>query len=266
MPIPAWAQDPAAALALPGFYQQASWARDAKSLIVTASQNKQWHLYLLRLDGSPPSQLTQGVDSWPSWSPDNQRIAYRSENAGHSGVFIAQADGSGPKSLTPLEDDNAWPAWSPSGQWIAFSVKVDGYFRLHLIHPDGSGLKAIGAQGANEMNPAWSSDGKRLSYFAHDEDGDWIYAIDSDGAHRQRLAKGVFPTWSKRSDRLLFARDRSVYSIAVDGSDERVFIPDAFWAEYSPDDRQVVFARGAWPTSSLFLADADGHEIRKLTP
>jgi Tol biopolymer transport system component len=266
LPVVSFAQEPAPASASPGFYQQASWAKDGKSFIVTASQNKQWHLYRLRLDATPPTQLTQGVDSWPSWSPDNRRIAYRSENAGHASVFVALADGSKATALTTLEDDNAWPAWSPSGQWIAFSAKVGGYFRVHLIHPDGSGLKPIGAQGANEMNPAWSRDGKRLSYFAHEEDSDWIYTIDSDGSHRQRLSKGVFPTWAKRSDRILFARDNTVYSIAADGSDERVFIVNAFWAEYSPDDEQVVFARGAWPKSGLFLADTDGHEIRQLTP
>src|SRR5207344_936565 len=103
----------------PSFYQQGSWARDGKSLIVTGSLNKQWHLYKLSLDGAPPVALTQGIDSWPSWSPDNRRIAYRSEHAGHSAVFVAQADGSDPKPLTTLEDDNGWPAWSPSGQWIA---------------------------------------------------------------------------------------------------------------------------------------------------
>jgi dipeptidyl aminopeptidase/acylaminoacyl peptidase len=134
----------------------------------------------------------QGLDD-PQWSPDGTRLLFSNQGVGMfpslgllpSGVWVANADGSGVKKLTqpgcrpgtrPLVgcayDSGA--AWSPSGKWIAFSRHGSIPLRsgpvrtyLELMAPDGSHPHPIyscrGLLCTQSLQPAWSPDGSRLA-------------------------------------------------------------------------------------------------------
>ena len=74
-----------------------------------------------------------------SWSTDGRELAFSSESAAGPRLSIAQADGSGVRSIGPDELPASNPAWSPDGVTIAFRceglVKDSG---LYLIRADGS--------------------------------------------------------------------------------------------------------------------------------
>jgi len=68
-------------------------------------------------------QLTSGigVQDLPDWSPDGRMLAYHSNRAGNTDIWIMQADGS--NSLNRTADhggDDMFPVWSPDGTQIAF--------------------------------------------------------------------------------------------------------------------------------------------------
>ena len=84
----------------------------------------------------------------PEWSPDGTWIAY----SGKSGLMIARPDGSGKKSLGPLEGTNAplpttgkTISWSPDGKRIAYVSGGAGTWSFYISgllmpHDGGTGF------------------------------------------------------------------------------------------------------------------------------
>lgn len=134
----------------------------------------------------------QGLDD-PQWSPDGSRVVFSNQGVAAfpslgllpSGVWVANADGSGIKKLTqpgcrpgtgPLVgcayDSGA--SWSPSGEWIVFSRHSSiplGHApvrtSLELMAPDGTRLHPIytcvGILCSQGPQPVWSPDGSRVA-------------------------------------------------------------------------------------------------------
>ena len=58
--------------------------------------------------------ITGGVNTYPSWSPDGKRIAFRRMvNVTNSEVFVANADGTDARNITNHPAFDGWLAWSP---------------------------------------------------------------------------------------------------------------------------------------------------------
>jgi len=59
-----------------------------------------------------------GVNTHPDWSPDGTRIAFTfitgNRYSGYtSDVYVANADGSGLRPLSPVHEERSSPSWSP---------------------------------------------------------------------------------------------------------------------------------------------------------
>jgi dipeptidyl aminopeptidase/acylaminoacyl peptidase len=74
-----------------------------------------------------------GAASSPHWSPDGRMVAYGGHDGDKSGLFVAQADGSNPVLVAPMEGSNhalRTPgeeiAWSPDSKRIAFVSATPG--------------------------------------------------------------------------------------------------------------------------------------------
>ncbi|NIM98241.1 MAG: protein kinase, partial [candidate division Zixibacteria bacterium] len=85
-----------------------------------------------------PVQITSavGVEDYPTWSPDNSRLAYQSNQSGNWDIWVTQVDG-GP-AVNRTEDHAGMdmnPSWSPDGRQIAFWSDRDGggYFVMSAL-------------------------------------------------------------------------------------------------------------------------------------
>jgi serine/threonine protein kinase len=90
---------------------------DGKSFVYASRAAGNWDIYLQRVGGKNPINLTKDSpadDTQPVFSPDGERIAFRSEREG-GGIFVMGATGESAKRLT---DFGYHPAWSPDGQQI----------------------------------------------------------------------------------------------------------------------------------------------------
>ncbi|SRR6266508_107140 len=56
--------------------------------------------------------ISGGVNTYPAWSPDGKRIAFRRMlGESNSEVFVANADGTNARNLTNHPAFDGWPAW-----------------------------------------------------------------------------------------------------------------------------------------------------------
>ena len=93
---------------------------DGKNVVYVRDANDRKSLYLLRVGGRNPVALTpdSASENWqPAFSPDGERIAFRSERDG-GGIFVMGSTGESVKRVT---DSGYNPSWSPDGREIALS-------------------------------------------------------------------------------------------------------------------------------------------------
>ena len=141
-------------------------------------------IYIVNSDGSGLRPLIEG--EYPSWSPVDNRIAFRACFGGDCGIWITDADAGGRVRLTTGGSDGQ-PAWSPDGKRLAFISQEEGNFEIYVIDADGGNRKRLTNRLASDGLPVWSPDGHWIAWRS-DEGGTWgIWVMRPDGSAKRRL-------------------------------------------------------------------------------
>jgi TolB protein len=109
------------------------------------------------------------------FSPNGSRLVYVRENspltkpAGGHALFVARADGSGRRQITPWSlDAGDNPDWSPNGRLILFRSHESGskQSQIYVVRPDGSGLRPLTSfkAGTTVLSYSFSPDGKSITF------------------------------------------------------------------------------------------------------
>ncbi len=180
-----------------GLYDWVDWSPQGGKLAFIGSLirdgDSMGELYTINTDGSDLLRVTTNstADYHPSWSANEQSIAYWYYENGNTGIAVVNADGSNPIRITSMTDaigSDASPSWSPNGDWIAFSRKSNGTYHLYKIRPDGSDLTQITRGDADDMLPQWSPDAQLLSFSSRrNGDNRQIYTVKPDGTALQQI-------------------------------------------------------------------------------
>jgi len=239
--------------------EQATWSPDAKTIIFDSdyrhTKHKIINVFTIKPDGTGLTQLPLDVgefDGAPAYSPDGTMISFdwdASASVLHEqGIDIANADGSGVRRLTALDQPNRIhhsSNWSPDGEWIVFTeLRGLGQSAILKIRPDGTGLAALTPWAMNANNAKWSPDGSRIAFNSHNDPQQGtdanLYTMKPDGT-------GLVQLTHYSGGRL-----------------------DAYAGDWSPNGTQIVFhVRGADPNgpgvNQLFIIDAAGSNMHQLT-
>ncbi|HEX5006531.1 MAG TPA: S9 family peptidase, partial [Hyphomonadaceae bacterium] len=134
-----------------------SWTPDGKGLLFSANAEEGWEydpqgsdVYLLDVETAAIKRLTsrKGPENSPAMSPDGKRIAYTGFDDDGSSyqvseLYVANADGSGAKSLTAsLDRDIVDPQWAGNGA-IWFMYEDKGATKLGRISPNGGSITTV---------------------------------------------------------------------------------------------------------------------------
>ncbi|MEX2271193.1 MAG: protein kinase [Vicinamibacterales bacterium] len=144
-----------------------SLSPDGRTLVYASGAAGNMDIYSQRVGGQNAVNLTEASaadESHPAFSPDGERIAFRSERDG-GGLFIMGATGEGVRRVTRA---GYHPAWSPNGQqllYVTASEPQRGIGRSEMwVVPVAGGQPRLVSEDA--VQPAWSPNGRRIVYWA----------------------------------------------------------------------------------------------------
>lgn len=156
--------------------------------------------------------------------------------------------------------------------------------QIVIARPDGSGRALVANDGATQSSPIWSLDGQRLAFWTQpaSSGGLSLTVVDADGTNAQVVSGRspiVMPSliqsrdsffaapadWAPDGTRLAYSETingvDNIVIATLDGRDPKVIGDPTFEAispVWSPDGKQVAFAGGRYPTTGLYVTNADG--------
>jgi Tol biopolymer transport system component len=201
---------------------------DGRQVVYAARSGGHFDVYLLRVGGGRAIDLTPGSpgdDAQPSFSPDAEQIAFRSDRDG-GGIFVMGATGESVRRVTSGGFD---PRWSPDGRGLAYASEAvnDPYSRAvrsSLWTVDVASGQATKLWDGDGVQPTWSPKGTRIAFWSNTGGQRDIQTIAASGgtpiAVTSDPATDWAPEWSPDGRWLYFVSDRggspNLWRVAID--------------------------------------------------
>ncbi len=254
-----------------------SLSPDGRSILYVADEGKGDDIYLLRIGGSNPRNLTidsPARDTMPAYSPDGNQIAFRSDRE-PAGIYVMGATGENPRRVS---DIGYSPSWSPDGHKLVVATghqpvpSVRTKSELWIVEIETGEKRMLVDSYA--LQPSWSPVGDRIAYWTTDSSCERrVETIPVNGGESTTFADvgntNWNPVWSPDGQYLYFASDRggnmSFWRGRIDlgngkpiGESELVPTPARFnrHLTFSADKRRLAYAQRI-NRSNIKIADFD---------
>ena len=206
-----------------------------------ANPNARVKIYTIDLSNGRVTTLTRSGD-WndeqPRWSPDGQRIAFKSDRGGSYNLYVMDADGANVVRLTDHPGNDHDPSWTPDGQGLLFASDRDrGAGRVDLYRlflSDRSVDRLTSNFEGYAFMPNVSPDGNWAAFVAttFPYDGGWVNQIHVIELATKMTwpfdvtAPGCWPSWSPDG--------QSIAHVLLDDTSSRVQVISSFGDEPEP--------------------------------
>src|SRR6185369_16632241 len=177
------------------------------------------------------------------------RIAWAFNERGVRNVWVAEGPDFKARKLTNYATDD--------GQELtSLSISKDGKFVVYVRGGD----HGANWETSSGVNPAMSPSQTRVQ----------IWSIPFAGGEPKMLSEGDEPVISPKSDRVVFLKERAIWSVPVDGSSpaKRFFYArgEADSPRWSPDGTRLAFVSGRGDHSFIGIYTNDSTPIVYLAP
>jgi TolB protein len=187
------------------------------------------------------------VPALASFPGNNGKLVFERPTKDGGNMYSVAPDGSDLTRLTNRKGIEGDSSWSPDGSKIAFACAKNperGPYEICLINADGSGFTRLTRHRTFSFGAAWSPDGTKIVY-STSKGGERLrlYVMNADGSGKQRLTRNrkgtdyADPQWSPDGTTIAFSMLKGATQETPRGFD-----------------------------SSIALIDADGGNLRRLTP
>jgi Tol biopolymer transport system component len=255
-------------------------------------------IYVMRADGSGVRALWHGGQAQNlTWSPDGRTLAFEANRA----IWVVDAQ---TKHLARVVSGAASPTWSPDGRRIAFTrlgTKANPNWprqSIWVVNADGSrmrrlvslaGLSRDTKVDAGPNNLDWSPNGRQIVLSAYGGWLAWIYVVNVDGTHLQRLSEIGWawdddPEWSPDGHKIVYSGTPPTPRPRIGPNTSEIRVTDPRgrshvrltrnWVAdespaWSPDGSKIAFVRTRSPkdfaSSDIYVMNADGSGVTRLT-
>ena len=236
-----------------------------------------YEIQIIHADGTGVYIFTEDSVGEPAFSPDSQRLAFRSWE-GHRGIAHRNLDGRD-QQVVSYNHEDSWPDWSPDGKYIVYASQkeADRTWRLYVADAQGRENKVLKHEDGQVIygeDPAWSPDGDRIVYRGHDArmDNRGFYVINNDGSNARQLTddpSDTSPDWSPKGDQIVFMSHQSGnWDLYVMGSDGNVLKPlttdpsNEGLPCWSPAGDRIAFISDRGGQWGLYIMTANGGDVQ----
>ncbi len=277
-----------------------AWTPDGRAVVFYSQRDGEPRIYRMDVDGSAPQPIsTKGEAALsPAFTHDG-RLAFTARRNDRWTIVTTLLDGSDLR----LDGDTVRDYWAPaydltSGRLLAhgpgpidvtsrFESDAPGPFLIHpprLVHLPDRALSLMGIRGyLPTLNPntgevATSEAFARLVVSRPDGTGKRV-VFDRVATDRYRGNDSAWgPSWSKDGQWLAFGvgspfgsltEDVDIWKSRIDGSGAVNLTPDSdandAFPDFSPDGRRIVFRSTRDGNAEIYVMNADGTNVRRLT-
>jgi TolB protein len=141
---------------------------DGKRLVYRTTGSEGQGLRILNIESGEITSLTTEYDTFPTWSPRGDIIAFTRLVDGDYELFSIRPDGKDLRRLTNSPGNDSHCSFSPDGEWIAFTSARMGYKdeavysdapqpygEIFVMRYDGSQVRQLTDNQWEDGTPAW---------------------------------------------------------------------------------------------------------------
>ncbi len=224
-------------------------APDGESLIFNTYRYGGWKLATQRIGGGEVARWSEGGEYYTNgvYSPDGRYVAYEFTRQTGTDIQVRVLETGREYNLTAGagDSDERVPSWTPDGRTLIYFSDRTGNQQIHAQPASGGPPINLSQNDANDFSPGVSPDGSRIAFFSDRSGHADLFVMNVDGNDQTNLT-------------------RSLHSADT----EYEFGGRTYWtlkASWSPDGSAIVFNGMKDGNQELYVAAADGSDVRRLS-
>ncbi|TKB60353.1 MAG: Tol-Pal system beta propeller repeat protein TolB [Nitrospira sp.] len=237
-------------------------------------------LFVMDYDGYDPRQLTADgfLNLMPRWSPDRRFLVFTTyRNRNTQDIDMIELATGKRWTLVAQGGLNITPVFSPDGNSLAYSSSHEGNAELYRLDTKTKAVQRLTTHAGGDLSPSWSPSGRELVFTSDRSGGPQIFLMSADGSNVRRLTfEGDYnaaPAWSPRGNWIAYVcrtpkKEYKLCVITPDGQ-KRLQLTTGLGVDdspsWSPDGRHLVFSSTVEGKSQIYMIDADGKDLERIT-